>query len=210
MRILIIPALFMLLGALLVFLAGDSLNFPESIEESHAWLQSFDKIAWLVGSGLIIGDGILPLPTDATIFTLGFIYGGFLGGLIGGTAGTLAGLMGYGAARLLGEKGAEFLVGKSDLQRARSFYSRWGFFAVALGRAIGGPAEYLVVIAGLTDMPFHKVLLGILIGAYSAGFCMSYLGAYALMNPVYAVAGAILLVLALIGVFSFAQRESGA
>ena len=83
MRILIIPALFIGVGFLVLFLMGDSLNFPESVEESQAWLQSFGGVAWAVGAGLIVGDAILPLPSDATIFTLGFIYGGFLGGLVG-------------------------------------------------------------------------------------------------------------------------------
>jgi uncharacterized membrane protein YdjX (TVP38/TMEM64 family) len=207
MRILIIPALFMGLGLLVVLLAGDSLAFPDSIEESQAWLQSFGGFAWAVGAGLIIGDAVLPLPSDATIFTLGFIYGGLLGGFIGGVAATIAGLLGYGIARLLGENGARFLVGEKDLQRARLFYERWGFMAIAIGRAIGGPAEYLVVVAGLTRMPFTKVFAAIVTGAFSAAFCMAFLGAFALTDPLLAMGLAAALVLMLIGCFRFMQKR---
>ena len=150
---------------------------------------------------MIIGDAVFPLPSDATIFTLGFIYGGLMGGLVGGTAATIAGLLGYGITRALGEKGALFLVGEKDLARARRFYGRWGFVTIALGRAIGGPAEYLVVLAGLTRIPFTTVLAGILTGAYTAAFCMAFLGAYAVVNPWLAVALAVALLGGLIGGF---------
>jgi len=88
-----------------------------------------------------------------------------------------AGLLGYFIARLLGERGVVFLLGETDLERTRHFYERWGFACIAFGRAIGGPAEYLVVVSGLTRIPFRTVFLAILTGAYSAAFCMSLLGA---------------------------------
>ena len=210
MRILIIPALFISFGLLMLFLFGDRLVFPESVEESQLWLQGYGDIAWAVGAGMIIGDAVLPLPSDATIFTLGFIYGGFLGGLIGGTAASIAGLLGYGIARDLGEKGARFLVGDKDLERTRHFYARWGFLAIALGRAIGGPAEYLVVVDGLTPMPFRSVLAAIMTGAYATAFCMSYLGAFALSDPLLAVLLGVTLLLALIGMFHLLQRRHAA
>jgi|CoawatStandDraft_6_1074263.scaffolds.fasta_scaffold79920_1 membrane protein DedA with SNARE-associated domain len=81
--------------------------------------------------------------------------------MIGGTAASIASLLGYFIARLLGERGAVFLVGKTDLERTRHFYERWGFACTAFGRAIGGPAEYLVVVAGLTRIPFRTVFLAI-------------------------------------------------
>ena len=113
----------------------------------------------------------------------------------------MAGLLGYGIVRALGEKGAVFLVGEKDLARARDFYGRWGFATIALGRAIGGPAEYLVVVAGLTQIPFRTVFLGIITGAYCGGFSMSFLGAYALVQPELAVVLAVALIVLLSGGF---------
>ena len=207
MRILLLPLLFFSLGALIVFFVGPALEFPESYADFLTWLESFEQWAWLAGSLMIIGDAVLPLPSDPTIFSFGLLYGGLLGGFIGGTAATIAGLLGYGLARLLGERGALFLVGEKDLGKTRSFYDSWGFAAVALGRAIGGPAEYLVVVAGLTHMPFVKVLSAILTGAYSAAFCISFLGAYSRINPILAVLLAIALVLSLMGLFKLILRR---
>ena len=192
---------------MIVFFSGESLEFPDSIEASQAWLQGFDEFAWAVGAGMIIGDAVLPLPSDATIFSMGIIYGGLLGGMIGGTAASIAGLLGYFTARLLGERGAVFLVGETDLERTRHFYERWGFACIAFGRAIGGPAEYLVVVAGLTRIPFRTVFLAILTGAYGSAFCMSFLGAWSLVEPWLAMGLATLLVLVLIGVFQLLQRR---
>ena len=61
----------------------------------------------------------------------------------------------------MGERGTVFLVGETDLERTRHFYERWGFARIAVGRVIGGPAEYLVVVAGLTRIPFRTVFLAI-------------------------------------------------
>lgn len=197
----------MVIGSLVVYIAGPSLEIPESTLEFQQWLQQFGRYAWAVGGATILGDALLPLPSDPAIFTLGLIYGGLIGGLVGGTAATLAGLIGYGIARALGEKGAAFLVGEKDLARAENFYARWGFAAVALGRAIGGPAEYLVVVAGLTDMPFRRVATAIVCGAYPAAFCIASLGAYSIANPTVAVALAVTLVLCLMGGFQLIRRR---
>ncbi|MFT4518905.1 MAG: putative membrane protein YdjX (TVP38/TMEM64 family) [Halioglobus sp.] len=208
MRILLIPFLFILIGGAVVFFVGPALQFPESISEFQVWLKGFDEWAWAAGSMMIIGDSLLPIPSDPTVFTLGLIYGGLIGGLVGGTAATIAALIGYSITRSLGEEGATFLIGEKDLQRARGFYERWGFMTVALGRAIGGPAEYLVVVAGLTAMPFRKVLLAIVTGAYPTAFCMSFLGAYSMAEPYIAVTLAVALVLSLIGGFHLFRRFS--
>ena len=207
MRILLIPLLFMTIGGLVVWAAGPSLQFPENVAEFQLWLQGYDQWAWAAGSAMIIGDALLPLPSDPTIFTMGLIYGGLWGGIIGGTAATVAALIGYSIARALGKKGALFLVGEKDLARAHHFYQKWGFMAVALGRAIGGPAEYLVIVAGLTPMPFRKVFLAIITGAYPTAFCMSFLGAYSVASPVTAVVLAVVLILLLIGLFRLVQHR---
>ena len=98
-------------------------------------------------------------------------------------------------------------MGETDLERTRHFYERWGFGCIAFGRAIGGTAEYLVVVAGLTRIPFRSVFLAKLTGAYSSAFCMSFLGAWSLVEPWFAMGLAALLVLVLIGVFHPLQRH---
>jgi hypothetical protein len=51
-----------------------------------------------------------------------------------------------------------------------------------------------------------RVFLAILTGAYSAAFCMSFLGAWSLVEPWLAMGLAAALVLVLIGVFYLLHR----
>jgi membrane protein DedA with SNARE-associated domain len=68
------------------------------------------------------------------------------------------------------------LVGEQDLATAQHFYESWGIYAVTLGRAIGGPAEWLVLIAGILGMKFSRALVVLTIGGFSAAFVTAWLG----------------------------------
>ncbi len=184
----------------MLFLFGDHLDFPESVDELAVILRGYGDWAWAAGVALIVGDAVLPLPSDPTIFTLGLIYGPWQGALIGGSAATVGGLIGYGITRMLGERGARLIVGERDLERARVFYDRWGLYAVALGRALGGPAEYVVVLAGLSKMPFRSVLLAIATGAFSSALVMAILGSWWVAYPVASIVVATGVVCALVWV----------
>jgi membrane protein DedA with SNARE-associated domain len=95
--------------------------------------------------------------------------------------------MGFGATRLLGRRGALYLVGEKDLLRTEAFYERWGLYAVVFGRAVGGPAEWAVILAGLSRMPFLQVLGALCLGGFASGIVMAALGAMAVQQPVLAV-----------------------
>ncbi|OUS00590.1 hypothetical protein A9Q81_10415 [Gammaproteobacteria bacterium 42_54_T18] len=136
------------------------------------------------------------------------MYGPIIGGALGSFGTFLAGIIGFYIARLMGEKGALFLLGENDLERANQFYEKWGFLAVALGRAIGGPAEYLVITAGLTKMSPSKVIAAVLIGGVSSSFCMAYLGSKASDNPYFAVISAVAMVVILLAIFKFLSRKA--
>lgn len=187
MRLLLIPLLFISLSGLVALLLGSRLEIPGSFEEAVVWLRSFERWAWLVAMAVILGDFLLPLPSIPAIVTLGIIYGPLLGGLLGGIATTSAGLLGFGLTRALGRRGALFLVGEKDLARAQRFYDRWGVYAVALGRALGGPLEWLVLIAGISRMPFRRVLVALLAGGFSASFVTAWLGDLAVDRPGLAI-----------------------
>ena len=120
-----------------------------------------------------------------------------LGGLLGGVAATVAGLMGYGLTRALGRRGALYVVGERDLARAERFYERWGVYAVTLGRAIGGPLEWLILIAGISGMAFPRVLAGLIVGGFSAAFVNAWLGDLAVDRPLLAVTLVLVLAVAL-------------
>jgi uncharacterized membrane protein YdjX (TVP38/TMEM64 family) len=203
-RLLLIPLLFILLSALLALVLGDRVELPESFAEAVAWLRSFERWAWAVAMAVIIGDFLLPLPSTPALVTLGIIYGPLLGGVLGGIATTTAGLLAFGLTRALGRRGALYLVGEQDLARAQRFYDRWGVYAVALGRALGGPLEWLVLIAGISGMPALRASVALLVGGFSAAFVTAWLGDLAVDRPALAIT----LVLALASVLAWLARRA--
>lgn len=198
MRLLIVPASFLAFGLTTAWALGERWQVPESLEAVVAWLRGYGEWAWLAASGVIAADAVLPMPSSPAMFTLGVIYGPALGGLVGGTASLVAGLAGFGLVRGLGPRGARWLVGAADLARAEAFYARWGFSAIALGKAVGGPAEWVVILAGLSRMPARKVMLAIAIGAFPAGFTMAALGALAVDRPALALGLTVAVVVAVL------------
>ena len=207
MRLLLLPLFFITVGTIFFVFFGDMYPIPESPEDLLATLKSYKDQAWIAAICIIIGDVILPLPSDITIFTLGILYGPIKGGALGSLGTFIAGIIGFYIARLMGEKGALFLLGKNDLARANTFYEKYGFLAVALGRAIGGPAEYLVITAGLTKMSPLKVIPAVFVGGVSSSFCMAYLGSQASSNPYLAVIAAVAMVILLLAIFNFLSRK---
>ena len=203
MRLLLIPLLFVLLSGLIALALGNQFEVPSSFAEAVAWLRSFERWAWAVAMAVIIGDFLLPLPSTPALVTLGIIYGPLLGGLLGGIATTSSGLLAFGVTRALGRRGALFLVGARDLARAQRFYDRWGVYAVTLGRALGGPLEWLVLIAGISGMPFPRVLVALLVGGFSASFVTAWLGDLAVDRPALAIT----LVLVLAITFAWVARR---
>jgi len=186
-RLLLIPLTFLVFGFTVMSTLGAGLEIPESLDAIVPWLQGYGAWAWLVAGGLIIADSIFPVPSSPAMMTLGVIYGPWVGGLMASIASTLAGLIGFGIVRFFGPRGLRFLVGDADLARAEGFYDRYGIAAVALGKAIGGPAEWVVLLAGVSRMPTGRVILAIAIGAVPAGFVMAALGSMAIDQPILAM-----------------------
>ena len=200
MRLLIFPAILFSLTGFIVWSLGDGLVFPDEFDEVVVWLRAQGEYGWAVGAGVILADALLPAPSTLATFAMGVIYGPLLGGAIGGCASVLAGIMGFGATRLLGRRGALWLVGEKDLARTQAFYERWGLYAVVFGRAIGGPAEWAVILAGLSKLRFLPVLGALCLGGFGSGIVMAALGAMAVTQPLTAVAisGGLLAVMLLV------------
>ena len=208
MRLLVFPLGLFAIGSTLAFVFSEQLALPEDYDSIVEWLRSHGRYAWAVGAGVILGDALLPLPSAPAMFAMGVIYGPVLGALISGTAMVLSGLIGYGAIQALGRRAAVAIVGEKDLASTERFYERWGMVAVVFGRAIGGLAEWAVIFAGLTKMPFSKVLLAICTGAYVASGVVASLGAMSVFEPELAVGIAVLLLAAISLLSRWMTRES--
>ena len=199
MRLLLVPLLVIALSGLTALALADRLAIPGSFAEAVDWLRSFERWAWAVAMAVIIGDFLLPLPSTPALVSLGIIYGPLVGGLLGGMAATVAGLLAFGLTRALGRRGALYLVGEQDLARAQRFYAQWGMYAVTLGRALGGPAEWLILIAGVSGMAFPRVLVALMVGGFSAAFVTAWLGDLAVDRPALAISLIVALALVLAG-----------
>ena len=205
MRLLILPAILFAVSGLAVWGFGDQLVVPDQFDDVVAWLRSHGDYAWAVGALVILADAVLPAPSTLTTFALGIIYGPLVGGAIGGSASVLAGLIGFGAARGLRHRGARWLIGEVQLARTRAFYERWGLFAVVLGRAIGGPAEWAVIFAGLSQMRVLPVFGALCLGGFGSSLVMAALGAMAVTRPLLAIA----ITLGLLAVVLFVTHGRG-
>jgi uncharacterized membrane protein YdjX (TVP38/TMEM64 family) len=196
-RLLIIPAFTLTLSVVLFLTVMQTTGIPSSFEEGVVWMQSFGDWLWIAALGVILADSFLIMPSDAAMMALGLVYGVAVGGLLSGLGSVGGGLLAFGIIRALGEGFALWVVGERDLRRARGFSRRWGSYAVAMARAIGGPVEPVIVLAGLSRMPWRTVLIALCAGGLPAGVLKAGLGAYAEQHPVPAIlAAAALAVLA--------------
>ena len=193
MRLLIIPAFTMSLsiGAIAVF--GEAWGIPESLEAAIEWLHGFGDWLWLVAVGVILADSFLMMPSDAAMLVLGLVYGTWLGGALSGAASVAGGMLAFGVMRALGEGFALRVVGERDLLRARAFFARWGAYAVAAARAVGGPAEAVIVLAGLSHMRWQTVFVALCAGGIPTGILKAALGSVADRYPLSAILAAIVL-----------------
>ncbi len=193
MRLLIIPAFTLTLSVALFLTVMQTTGIPSSFEEGVVWMKSFGDWLWIAALGVILADSFLIMPSDAAMMALGLVYGVAVGGLLSGLGSVGGGLLAFGIIRALGEGFALWVVGERDLRLARSFYRRWGAYAVAMARTIGGPVEPVIVLAGLSRMPWRTVLVALCAGGLPAGVLKAGLGAYAEQHPVPAILAAVAL-----------------
>lgn len=160
---------------------GERLEAVLSVGGALDWMRATGW-AWAAGTGLILADVVLPIPTTAVMAALGVLYGPVLGGLIGGVASMLAASIGYWLCRALGPGVARRLAGPSGLDEARRLFDRWGFGLVALSRWFPVLPETVAFLAGLVAMPFARFLAATAAGALPLGLVFAtggHLGAEA-------------------------------
>lgn len=179
-RIVFVLVLVMLVPALLF---GDEVDAYFGGEAGLERLRQFGGWAWLAGVGLIVADLVAPVPSTAVIAGLGMIYGPVLGGFIGGVGSVLAGLVAYGGCRLAGPRVAGRLVGENDLEMLRTFFDRYGLWAIALSRWMPLLPEALSCLAGLAGMRAGPFVAALSVGSFAMGFAFGALGQAYLDRP---------------------------
>jgi uncharacterized membrane protein YdjX (TVP38/TMEM64 family) len=140
------------------------------------WLTRIRPIGWLIGILLLISDIFLPVPATGVMSALGDVYGFWPGWIFGAIGSLSAGLLGYGLARLLGNRISPWLAGEDDLKRFQWLFDRWGGGAIIVSRILPILPEVMTVLAGLAKMRFHHFSVALLLGTLPVTALFSWWG----------------------------------
>jgi uncharacterized membrane protein YdjX (TVP38/TMEM64 family) len=118
------------------------------------YLRGFGVWAPLVSAALVQVQAILaPLPSFPLMYANGLLFGTWWGGLLSWTSILLSALLCFGLARLLGRPLVERVASPGALAWADQHLTRYGPFALFIGRLIPLTAfDLLSYAAGLTRM----------------------------------------------------------
>ena len=171
--------LFLLLAVLVVVpfvIWGEDLGKSFSVEGAVQQLENCGRWAWAAGLGLLIADLFLPIPGTAVMSALGYVYGWFLGGLIAACGSVISGLLAYGLCRAMGQRAAEFIAGRGDLEKGRVLFSRAGGWIVAWSRWLPILPEVVACLAGMVKMRFRVFFSALICGGLPLGFAFAAIG----------------------------------
>lgn len=183
MRLVLIFLALTFLMMLPFFIWGDLLEASFQQGGAAAWLEGYGVWAGLMAIVLLIGDLFLPLPGTLIMSALGYLYGTVIGGMLSALGSFLAGGIAYELCRLLGRKGARWLLGEKGLEKGERIFNNVGVWLVVLSRWLPVFPEVIACLAGLTQMPRRLFYLAIGCGVLPLGFVYAAIGAYGVENP---------------------------
>ena len=145
---------------------------------------------------------VAPVPSFLVTFANGLAFGVFWGWMLSLFGHVLAAAVCFWISRALGRVPVEVLVGRTGLQSADRWFTRWGMYAVFVGRLVPGVAfDVISYAAGLTRMRFRNFLVATALGIFPQTFLYSYLGRQA---PEYVALFLVTSALVAAGVVAFA------
>lgn len=167
------------------------------------------------GTGLLVGAFIPFITGDSLVFAAG---------LVAASAGDQVNIwvmaIGVGVAAWLGDQVAYTLgrhfgrpylskrTGKwitTAIAKSDSFYAKWGWWAVVIGRFMPWARVFVPVIAGIARMNYYKFFSANAIGALAWGTGLTVTGYFAASNPAvknasYLIAAGFILASIVVGV----------
>jgi uncharacterized membrane protein YdjX (TVP38/TMEM64 family) len=140
-------------------------------EQITAWTEEFLVASadrpWIVGGvvvGLLAADIIAPIP-NSLIATFSGMLLGFVRGTLASTIGmTISAVIGYYVGLKAGRPAIGKFVGDEELKRLERLIGRFGYWAIALTRALPVLGEASVIFAGMSRMPMVRFLPGRSVG----------------------------------------------
>ena len=169
-------------------------------DQISAWAPSlgpalFYLVVWglvFAGTGLLIGAFVPFLTGDSLVFAAGLVAASMSGLDIWVMA------IGVGISAWLGDQIA-FTLGrhfgrpyldkrqgkwiKTAISKSESFYSKWGWWAVVIGRFMPWARVFVPVIAGVAKMNYYKFFSSNLVGAVGWGVGLTVTGYFAASIP---------------------------
>jgi uncharacterized membrane protein YdjX (TVP38/TMEM64 family) len=192
---------------LLVFLLwGGAFETGFSAAGSARYFRDHPRTAGGLGVGLLVADLLLPIPTTGVIGGLGAALGAVPGFLWGWLGLSLAGLLGYGLARLGGERWADRLASPAEQAQFRVWFDTWGSLAIVISRLLPILPEVLSVLAGLYRMHARRFIPAVILGSVPPALIFAWLGSEAREHPGPALWAMVLILSAAWGLFLWIRR----
>jgi uncharacterized membrane protein YdjX (TVP38/TMEM64 family) len=163
---------------LILFLVGEGTGIP-LLREPSPWLGSTGTLTVaLFGSGLLLADVVLPVPSSAVMVAHGALFGAVGGTLlsVGGSMG--ATLVGFSIGRRGGPLLAR-LVPPKERARADHILSRWGGLAIVVTRPVPLLAETVAIMTGTSPLGWRQASLAALLGSLPPALLYALSGASA-------------------------------
>ena len=154
-------------------------------------------LAAVAGTGLLVADVLLPVPSSGVMLAHGALFG-----IVVGAALSLLGSLGaFALGFALGRRGAravERLVSEEERRRADRLLRRWGVLAVVVTRPVPILAETTALIAGTSSLGWYPSLVAALVGSLPAAVLYAVAGALAASFATGATVFAVVVLLGLV------------
>jgi membrane-associated protein len=169
-------------------------------DQISAWAPSlgpalFYLVVWglvFAGTGLLIGAFVPFLTGDSLVFAAGLVAAS-MGGLniwvmaIGvGISAWLGDQIAFTLGRHFGRPYLDKRKGKwikTAITKSESFYAKWGWWAVVIGRFMPWARVFVPIIAGVAKMNYYKFFSSNLVGAVGWGVGLTVTGYFAASIP---------------------------
>ena len=161
---------------LILFLLGEGTGVP-LLRDPSPWLGSTGTLtAALLGTGLLVVDVVLPVPSSAVMVAHGALFGVVGGTLLSVGGSTGATLVGF----FLGRRGGRLLarlVPPEERARADHILSRWGGLAIVVTRPVPLLAETVAIMAGTSPLGWRQAALATFVGSLLPALLYALTGA---------------------------------
>lgn len=201
--LILIGCMVLVLG--LLFAVVEALGVP-LLTDPSPWLDRGGWVAVAVGTGLLIADVVLPVPSSVIMVANGAIFGIVVGSLLSLVGSVGAAMVGF----LIGRRGGSLLnriVRPAEVERANQLLDRWGLLAIIVTRPVPLLAETMAIIAGTSRLEWRRVLAAVVVGAVPASILYAVTGALA--SGFASGVAVFVAVILLAGLFWFAGNAIG-